>query len=88
MRDTSNIADKLIDHLRKHKDVPEIPRSQRSVDRSLLAKIFTEKVVRDKEKRDRKITEAVERQLFSQRENADHLGLRYTSVSRIINRRG
>lgn len=81
-------ADKLIDHLRKHKDVPEIPKSQRYVARPLLAKLFTEKVVRDKQKRDRKIAEAVEKYLYSQREIAGHLGLHYTSVSRIINKRG
>jgi hypothetical protein len=81
-------ADKLVDHLKKHKDVPEIPKSQRYVARPLLAKLFTEKVVRDKQKRDRKIAEAVEKHLYSQREIAAHLGLHYTSVSRIINERG
>ncbi len=78
-------ADRLIDHLRKHKDVPEIPRSQRYVNRPLLSKIFTEKIIHDKQKRDRRISEAVEKHLYSQREIANHLGLHYTSVSRIIN---
>ena len=32
--------------------------------------------------------EAVEKHLYSQREIAAHLGLHYTSVSRIINERG
>ena len=77
-------ADSLVAHLRKHKDVPEIPKSQRYVNRPLLGKIFTEQVIRDKQKRDRNIVEAVERHLYSQREIADHLGLHYTSVSRII----
>ena len=77
-------ADSLVAHLRKHKDVPEIPKSQRYVNRPLLGKIFTEKVIRDKQKRDRNIVEAVEKHLYSQREIANHLGLHYTSVSRII----
>ena len=77
-------ADSLVAHLRKHKDVPEIPKSQRYVNRPLLGKIFTEQVIRDKQKRDRNIVEAVEKHLYSQREIADHLGLHYTSVSRII----
>ncbi len=81
-------ADKLVDHLKKHKDIPEIPRSQRFANRPLLAKIFTAKVVRDKLKRDRKIAEAIEKYLYSQREIAAHLGLHYTSVSRIMNDRG
>jgi REP-associated tyrosine transposase len=77
-------ADSLLAHLRKHKDAPEIPKSQRYVNRPLLGKLFTEKVIRDKQKRDRNIMEAVEKHLYSQREIADHLGLHYTSVSRII----
>jgi putative transposase len=77
-------ADSLVAHLRKHKDVPEIPKSQRYVNRPLLGKIFTEQVIRDKQERDRNIVEAVEKHLYSQREIADHLGLHYTSVSRII----
>jgi len=81
-------ADKLTDHLRKHKDVLEIPKSQRFVNRPPLEKIFTDKVTGDKRKRDRKIVEAVERHLYSQRQIADHLRLHYTSISRIMNERG
>jgi len=81
-------GDKLVDHLRKHKDIPEIPKSQRYANRPTLAKIFTEKIVRNKQKRDKKIAEAVEKHLYSQREIAAQPGLHYTSVSRIINERG
>jgi len=80
-------GDKLVDHLRKHKNISEIPKSQRYANRPALEKIFTEKIFRDKQKRDKKITEAVEKHLYSQREIAAHLGLHYTSVSRIINER-
>jgi len=81
-------GDRLVDHLRKQKDIPEIPKSQRYANQPALAKIFTEKMIRDKQKRDKKIAEAVEKHLYSQREIAAHLGLHYTSVSRIINGRG
>jgi hypothetical protein len=81
-------GDKLVDHLRKHKDIPEIPKSQRYANRPALPEIFTEKIIRDKHRRDKKIAEAVERHLYSQREIAAHLGLHYTSVSRIIHERG
>jgi len=81
-------GDKLVDHLRKHKDIPEIPKSQRYANRPALEKIFTEKITRDKQKRDKKIAEAVDKHLYSQREIAAHLGLHYTSVSRIIHERG
>jgi hypothetical protein len=81
-------GDKLVDHLRKHKDIPEIPKSQRYANRPALEKIFTEKIIRDKQKRDKKIAEAAQKHLYSQREIADHLGRHYTSVSRIIHDRG
>jgi putative transposase len=82
-----DFADTLSDHLRKHQDVPEIPKSQRYANRPALEKMFAENIVRNKQKRDRKIAEAVERHLYTQREIAAHLGLHYTSVSRIINER-
>jgi len=75
--------------LRKHKDVTEISKSRRYADdRPLLEKLFTEKVVRDKQNCNRKMGEAVEKHLYSQREIADQLGLQYAYVSRIINGRG
>ncbi|NTW67236.1 MAG: transposase [Nitrospirae bacterium] len=80
-------GDTLVDHLRKHKDIPEIPKSQRYANRPALEKLFTEKITRDKQRRDKKIAEAVEKHLYSQREIAAHLGLHYTSVSRIIHER-
>jgi len=77
----------LIDHLGKHKDIPEIPKNQRFVNRPELGKIFTERVLRDRGRRDQKVEEAVERHGYSQREVADFLGLHFTSVSRIMNQR-
>jgi len=77
----------LIDHLRKQKDIPEIPKNQRFVNRPELGKIFTEGVLRDRGRRDQRVEEAVERHGYTQREVADFLGLHFTSVSRIMNQR-
>ncbi len=77
-------ADKLLDHLRKHKDVPEIPRSQRYAHRPELAKIFSLAVLKDKQKRSRKIAEAVEKYGYTQRAIADHLGMHFTYVSQLM----
>lgn len=77
-------GDKLVDYLRKHKHVPEIPRSQRYANRPELRKIFTDKVVRDKKKRNPKIIEAVEKHLYSQSEISAFLGIHYSTVSRIV----
>jgi len=38
----------LMDYLKKHKDIPEIPRNQHFVNRPELSKIFTEGVLRDR----------------------------------------
>jgi len=77
----------LIDHLRKHKDIPEIPKNQRFVNRPELGRIFIDGVLRDRGRRDQKVEEAVERHGYTQREVANFLGLHFTSVSRIMNQR-
>ena len=79
-------VDKLADHLRKHEHVPEISRSQRYAHRPVLDKIFSTAVLRDRQKRDRKIAEAVEKHGYTQRAIADHLGMHFTYVSQIMNR--
>jgi REP element-mobilizing transposase RayT len=81
-----DFVDRHADHLRKHKDVPEIPRGQRYANRPRLEKIFPHSVLKDKNKRDRKIAEAVEKHGYTQRAVADHLGMHYSHVSQILNR--
>jgi REP element-mobilizing transposase RayT len=78
-------VDGLIDHLSKHREVPDIPRSQRYANRPALEKIFSESVLKDKKKRDKKMIEAVEKHGYTQRSIADHLGMHFTYVSQIIN---
>lgn len=77
-------VDKLSDHLRTYQDIPDIPKSQRYVNRPGLEKIFTGKVLQTKETRNKKIAEAVEKYGYTQRAIADHLGLYFTSVSRLM----
>jgi hypothetical protein len=74
----------LADHLRRHKDIPEIPKSQRYANRPTLEKIFNQSILDDKRKRDRKIAETVEKYGYTQRSIADHLGVHSTYVSRIL----
>jgi REP-associated tyrosine transposase len=78
-------VDQLADHLKKHKDVPEIPRSQRYADRPSLQKLFREKTLGNMTKRNKAISEAIEKHGYRQREVADHLGMYFTSISRIVN---
>ena len=81
-----SFVDKLTDHLKKHKNIPEIPRSQRYTDRPSLGKLFTEKILADMAKRNKTINDAVEKHGYRQREVADHLGMYFTSISRIVNK--
>lgn len=83
----NEFVDGLIDHLRKHKDIPDIPKSQRYLNRPPLEKIFPESILQDKNARDKKIVEAVEKHGYKQREVADYLGMYFTSVSRITKRK-
>jgi hypothetical protein len=80
-----DFVDKLSDHLRRHKDVPEIPRSQRYASRPSLEKIFTAKTSGSIMRRNKTIVKAVEEYGYRQREIADHLGMYFTSISRIVN---
>jgi putative transposase len=78
-------AEELMGYVKGQRDVREIPRSQRYADRPTLEKIFTAEIVGKKKKRDKNIVDAVERYGYSQREIAEHLGMHYTTISRIVN---
>jgi putative transposase len=82
-----DFGDNLTDYLRRHKDVPEIPKSQRYATRPTLEKLFEGSILGDRAKRDRMIREAVEKFGYTQRAVADHLGFHFTYVSRILNER-
>jgi hypothetical protein len=77
-------VEKLADYLKKRKDIPEIPRSQRYAHRPSLEKLFSEEVQMNQQKRRRTIIQAVEHYGYRQAEIASHLGLHYSSVSRIV----
>jgi putative transposase len=78
---------RFTDYLGRHKDVPEIPKSQRYAIRPALEKLFEGSILSDRGKRDRMIREAVEKFGYTQRAVADHLGFHFTYVSRILNER-
>lgn len=71
----------LIGYVKESKDIIEIPRNQRYVDRPSLKELF-----REKQKRNRRITEAVYEYGYSQREVADHIGMHYSTISRLLNK--
>jgi len=79
-----DFIESLRDYVRGRKQIPEIAKSQRFMNRLSLKDIFGSEVFGDKRKRDKSIREAVLEHGYTQREVADHLRIHFTSVSRIL----
>lgn len=71
-------------HLRGQEGFTEIPKSQRLLGRPSLDRIFANKATGDRDLRNRKVAEAVEKHGYFQREVADFLGLHYSTISRLM----
>lgn len=79
----AEFADKLNELLKEGQQVPEIPRRQRYPARPPLDELFT--AYDNKTERDRKVVEAHVAHGYLLREIAEHFGIHYTTVSKIIN---
>ena len=77
--------ERLIGYVKGHEEIKEIPKSHRYIGRPALGNLFKEEGFRDKEERDKKIKEAVEKYGYSQKEVADYLEIHYSTVSRAVN---
>ena len=77
-----DFVEKLADRLKKHQDIPEIPRSQRYATRPLLSVLLPEGIVNDQRKLMKRLSEAVERHGYRQSEIARHVGVHYSTISR------
>lgn len=77
-----DFVEALVDHLKKHKEVPEIPRSQRYSTRPSLAILLPAALLSKRPKLMRKLTEAVEKYGYHQSELARHLAVHYSTISR------
>ena len=77
-----DFVETLTDHLRKHKDIPEIPRSQRYSTRPALSKLLPESITDDRRKLKKKLTEAVEKYGYHQSQLARHLAVHRSTISR------
>ena len=74
--------DKMVDHLKKHKDIPEIPRSQRYATRPTLSAIFPQGIEKDQQKMMKRLSTAVDQHGYRQSEIARQVGVHYTTISR------
>lgn len=79
-------VDALLDYVKGYKEILEIPKSQRYIDRPKLSDIFGKKHLSDRKRRNSCITEAIEKYGYSQREIARYLGMHYASISRLARR--
>jgi hypothetical protein len=73
----------LISHIKKHQDIPEIPKSHRYVNRPSLDKLFQKNIILDKKKRDTKIIDAVQKYGYTQQKIAAHLHMHYSTISNL-----
>lgn len=72
----------LTDHLKRHQDIPDIPRSQRYSTRPELSRLLPDAIVSDHRKLKRKIMEAVEKYGYHQSQLARHLSVHRSTISR------
>jgi hypothetical protein len=79
-----DFVEDLGDYVKGKKQIPEIAKSQRFMNKPPLKDIFRSEVLGDRRKRDKSIANAVLEHGYSQREVADHLEMHFTSISRIL----
>lgn len=77
-----DFVDKMTDHLKKHKDVTEIPRSQRYATRPALQVLLPKGIENDHRKLKKRLSAAVERHGYRQSEIARQVGVHYSTISR------
>jgi len=67
-------------------DLQEIPRLQRYAERPVLAELMNEEIRRDRAQRDQAVYHAHVTYGYTLKEIGDHLGVHYTTVSKIMNK--
>jgi hypothetical protein len=79
-----DLIESLSDYVRGRKQIPEIAKSQRFMNKPPLRDIIRSEVLRDKRKRNERMAKAVMEHGYTQREVVDHLRMHFTSGSRIL----
>ncbi len=78
----------LKDYIKGHRDIADIPKSQRYLDRPKLNDLFTAKVINKQSLRNKMVVDAVNKYGYTQREIAACLGMHFSSISRIMREKG
>ncbi len=79
-------VDAIMVYLKRQKDIEEIPRKQRFLQRPSLHAILPNDIKKDQNKRTDAIRKAVLEHGYNQREVAKQIGVHYSTISRIINK--
>ena len=79
-------VEELVPYTKGAKELKEIPRTQRFLNRPDLEELLVRSLERDKGWRNRNIAEAFKDWGYTQKEIADCLGMHYSTVSRILKR--
>jgi putative transposase len=77
----------LINYVKGYEDVKEIPKEQRYISRPGLGDIFKKDIGNNEVELHKKAKDAVEKYGYNLREIAEHLGVHYSTVSRMVNSR-
>jgi hypothetical protein len=79
---TEKFVERLIGRVRGREEIKEIPKRQRYLGRPPLKELFAAEGSR--ERRNKNIARAVLRHGYSQMEVARHIGVHYSTISRIV----
>jgi len=81
---SEEFAGRFQEALKGQEKVREIPKHQRYLSRPGLEELLSETAIADKEKRNEKIREAILQHGYSNKAVAEHLGLHYSTISRLL----
>jgi hypothetical protein len=77
-----DFVDTLAEHLKKHENIPDIPRSQRYATRPALPRLVPVSMIDDQRKLKKKLMVAVEKYGYHQSQLARHLAVHRSTISR------
>ena len=79
-----NYIKKFTSYIKDKQEIVEIPRQQRFVGRPSLSQLFSLSGLTDKEQRNQKVLEAIDKFGYSQKQVANFLSIHYSTISKLI----
>jgi putative transposase len=79
-----NMMMPCITYIKDKQEIVEIPRQQRFVGRPSLSQLLSLSGLTDKEQRNQKVLEAIDKFGYSQKQVANFLSIHYSTISKLI----